>query len=435
MSLRVATYPCKIAAARIRKIGDRTLAASQKEEAAVRRILTDIEKNGDAALLKYIQAFDTPKMTAQKLVVTPKEIEKAHKSVPPSFKKAMKQAVGQITAFHTLQKRTSFETSGSNGAYLAQVVRPVDCAGVYVPGGSGGETPLVSSVIMGVIPAKVAGVKEIVMATPSMKNGAVDAHLLVAANIAGVDAIYKMGSAWAIGALAFGTQMVPRVDVIVGPGNIYVALAKKWVAGRVGIDMVAGPSEILIVADKTANATYVAADMLGQAEHDPMAASMLLTDNLALAKNVRAEIDWQIQTLPRKEIAIQSLQQYGLIYVVPNLDIAIDIANEIAPEHLELMIKNPKKELKKVKHAGAVFLGNYTPEVMGDYIAGPNHVLPTAGTARFSSGLSVDHFMKKTNVIAYDETAFRKEASAVTEIACVEGMEAHARSVRVRLKK
>jgi len=432
--LQILPYPALQATRRISKITSRTLVSSQKEEKAVLRILKEIEKNGNEALLRYIREFDAPKMSLKNLLVTTAEREKAHKEVSLTFKKALRQATAQIKAFHMLQKRTSFYVNARKGVSLGQVIRPVEKAGIYVPGGSAGQTPLVSSVLMGAIPAKVAGVSNVVMASPSRKDGTLDPHLIVAADLAGVDAIYKMGSAWAIGALAFGTSSVPQVDVVVGPGNIYVALAKKWVAGRVGIDMIAGPSEILIVADKTANPIYIAADMLGQAEHDAMAASILITDDQNIAKQVVIELERQMTTVARKEIVQRSLKAYGTILLVSSMAKAMEIVNQIAPEHLELMTKNPQKELKQVKNAGAVFLGNYTPEVIGDYIAGPNHILPTAGTARFSSALSVDHFLKKMNVLSYDKAALQKEVATVVEIARTEGMEAHARSALIRLK-
>jgi histidinol dehydrogenase len=287
---------------------------------------------------------------------------------------------------------------------------------------------------MGAIPAKTAGVKEIVMTTPPTREGTVNPHLLVAALTAGVDAVFKAGSAWGIAALAFGTQTVPKVDIIAGPGNIYVTLAKKVLAGRVGIDMIAGPSEILIIADDTANPNYAAADLLSQAEHDPLASAMMITDSTDVAVTTQEALADQLQQLGRKDIAQKSLARYGMILLVPDLDTAFALANRIAPEHLELLIKEPMASLAQIRHAGAVFVGPYTPEPMGDYIAGPNHVLPTAGTARFSSALSVDHFLKKTSLIYYSEKAFRREAGDVIRLAEIEGLGAHAASVRARLK-
>jgi len=306
---------------------------------------------------------------------------------------------------------------------------------VYVPGGRGGDTPLVSSVLMGCIPAKIAGVKNICITTPPTRNGSVNPHLLVAANRVGVNTIYKAGSAWGIAALAYGTETVPRVDVIVGPGNIYVTLAKKMVAGTVGIDMIAGPSEILIIADQMANPDYIAADLLSQAEHDPLASAILLTTSAQLAKDVVIAIRSQLEDLPRRATAEASLKAYGAVIVVSDVATAFDLANQIAPEHLELHVKEPFQHLASVQNAGAVFLGPYTPESVGDYIAGPNHVLPTAGTARFASGLSVDHFVKKTSLVYYAENALKKDASDIIRLAEIEGLSAHARAVRIRTKK
>jgi histidinol dehydrogenase len=319
------------------------------------------------------------------------------------------------------------------GTLMGQLVHPVDAAGVYVPGGQGGTTPLVSSVLMGAIPAKIAGVPNVVMATPPTRDGSVSPYLLAAARKAGVHSVYKVGSAWAIAALAFGTATIPKVDVIVGPGNIYVTLAKKLVSGMVQIDMIAGPSEILVVADESADPAYVAADMLSQAEHDPLASAMLITDSRDLAKAVREAVADQMEQLARKEIARQSIADFAAILVVPDLDMAIDLANRVAPEHMQLIIREPFERIAQIRHAGALFVGPYTPEPVGDYMAGPNHVLPTAGTARFSSALSVDHFIKKTSLIHYSEAAFRKEAKDIAYLAEIEGLDAHARSVTVRL--
>ena len=313
------------------------------------------------------------------------------------------------------------------------MISPVEAVGVYVPGAKGGKTPLVSTVLMTAIPAKIAGVGKIVMVTPSTKSGGVDPHLLVAAKKVGIDEIYKVGSAWAIGALAFGTASIPRVDVIAGPGNIYVTLAKKMVAGTVGIDMIAGPSEVLVIADETANPAYAAADLLSQAEHDVLSSAILVTPCKQTASAVAAEVDHQLSTLARKEIAAESLAKYGAIFKVPDMAAATELANRIAPEHLELQVSDPFEIVGLIRNAGAVFLGHYTPEPVGDYIAGPNHVLPTAGTARFSSALSVDHFIKKTSVIHYSQTAFKREARDVIRLAEIEGLDAHARSIKVRL--
>jgi histidinol dehydrogenase len=314
------------------------------------------------------------------------------------------------------------------------MVHPVDAAGIYVPGGKGGQTPLVSSVLMGAIPARIAGVKAVYMATPPTAEATVNPHLLAAAHRAGVTAVFKTGSAWAIGALAYGTETIPRVDVIVGPGNIYVTLAKKLVSGTVGIDMIAGPSEIMIVADETANPEFVAADLLSQAEHDALASAILATTSRRLARETAKAASIQIQTLSRRETAHQSISKYGAILVVPDLDAAIGLANRIAPEHLELQIRDPFSQINRIRHAGALFLGAFTPEPVGDYMAGPNHVLPTAGTARFSSALSVEHFIKRTSLIYYTPSAFYQEAEDIMRLARIEGLDAHANSVDLRLR-
>jgi histidinol dehydrogenase len=313
------------------------------------------------------------------------------------------------------------------------LINPVDAVGVYVPGATGGKTPLVSTVLMTAIPAKIAGVAKIVMVTPSTRAGGVNPHLLVAAKKVGIDEIYKVGSAWAIGALAFGTRTIPKVDVIVGPGNIYVTLAKKIVAGTVGIDMIAGPSEVLVIADDTANPEFAAADLLSQAEHDVLSSAILITSSQKIATAVTGEVNTQLAALNRQDIARQSLKSFGAIFLVNNLDTAIELANRIAPEHLELHINDPFDYIGRIRNAGAVFLGHYTPEPVGDYIAGPNHVLPTAGTARFASALSLDHFVKKTSIIHYSPGAFKKEARDVIRLAEIEGLDAHAKSIKVRL--
>jgi histidinol dehydrogenase len=315
------------------------------------------------------------------------------------------------------------------------LVNPVDAVGVYVPGATGGKTPLVSTVLMTAIPAKIAGVAKIAMVTPSTKAGGVNPHLLVAAKKVGIDEVYKIGSAWAIGALAYGTRTIPKVDVIVGPGNIYVTLAKKIVAGTVGIDMIAGPSEVLVIADDTARPDFAVADLLSQAEHDVLSSAVLITSSPKIAAAVAGEVKVQLAALSRQEVARQSLKSFGAIFLVNNLDTAAELANRIAPEHLELHIRDPFDYVGRIRNAGAVFLGPYTPEPVGDYIAGPNHVLPTAGTARFASALSVDHFIKKTSIIHYSRRAFKKEAKEVIRLAEIEGLDAHAKSIQVRLSK
>jgi histidinol dehydrogenase len=373
-------------------------------------------------------------MRVDDLKVTKEEIRQAEKSVSRSFMTSLNRAVSQIESFHRKQVQNSWMTADRPGTLLGQLVRPVDRVGAYVPGGRGGNTPLVSSVLMGTIPAKIAGVGHITMATPPTRSGAVNPHLLVAAKKAGVDDIVKAGSAWAIGALAYGTESIPGVDVIVGPGNIFVTLAKKIVSGTVGIDMIAGPSEVLVIADETADPSWTAADLLSQAEHDALASAVLVTTSESLARAVQGELNRQLDLLPRRDIAEKSLADFGAIMTVADLDAAIDLANRFAPEHLELHIGAPFDHVGKIRHAGAIFMGHHTPEPVGDYIAGPNHVLPTAGTARFASALSVDHFIKKTSLVYYSREAFEKDAPHIMRLAEIEGLSAHARSVKIRME-
>ncbi len=433
--MKILRYPSAAADKKMKTIIGRGIDFRKADVQAVTRILNDVKRNGDSALIQYCQAFDAPPMTIETLAVTPEEMAAARTKVDRAFMQALNRAAAQIDAFHRQQLPKSWIDTRRPGTFLGQMVNPVDAAGVYVPGGKGGDTPLVSSVLMGVIPAKIAGVPKVVMVTPPMPSGEVAPHLLVAAKKVGVDAVYKVGSAWAIGALAYGTETVPKVNVIVGPGNIFVTLAKKIVAGTVGIDMIAGPSEILVIADGTADPEFVAADLLSQAEHDPLASAILVTDSAELAQSVKAAVEIQLEALSRADIARQSLSAFGVIMVVENLDVAIGLANHIAPEHLELQVAEPMDVVPKIRNAGAIFLGPYTPEPVGDYMAGPNHVLPTAGTARFSSALSVDHFMKKTSLIRYSPTAFRKEARDIICLATVEGLGAHANAIQVRLNK
>ena len=433
--MKIFSFPSATAEKRLATIVDRGLSFRKKDITAVTRILEDVRKNGDTAVVKYARQFDAPKMNVSAMKVTPAEIKAAAKKVDRKFTRAMNRAAAQIQNFHEKQLPNSWMHTERPGTFLGQLVHPVERAGVYVPGAKGGNTPLVSSVLMGAIPAKIAGVDHVVMVTPSRKDGSVDPHLLVAAKKVGVDEIYKVGSAWAIAALAYGTNTIPKVDVIVGPGNIYVTLAKKLVAGTVGIDMIAGPSEILVIADDTAQADCIAADLLSQAEHDVLSSAILVTTSRELASGVSAAVEKQLSSLSREEIARESINRFGAILVVPSLDDAVDLANRIAPEHLELHIDNPFEWVGRLRNAGAIFVGNFTPEPVGDYIAGPNHVLPTSGTARFSSALSVDHFIKKTSLVHYSEEAFRRDAADIIQLAETEGLTAHANSVRVRLKK
>ncbi len=431
--MKIYHYPSKAASKRVTTIVNRALTFRKKDYQAVARILDDVRRNGDDAVIKYANRFDAPKLTVDSIKVTAQEMAAAIKKVDRGFVRAMNRAALQIEAFHRQQVQQSWIDTQRSGTMLGQLVNPVDAAGVYVPGARGGKTPLISTVLMTAIPAKIAGVKNLVMVTPSTRAGGVNPHLLAAAKKVGIKDIYKVGSAWAIAALAYGTKTIPKVDVIAGPGNIYVTLAKKIVSGTVGIDMIAGPSEVLVIADHTATPEYAAADLLSQAEHDVLASAILVTDSSRTAKAVAAEIDKQLAGLSRQDIARESLKRFGAVLVVDDLEAAFELANRIAPEHLELQINEPFDYLGWIRNAGAVFLGHYTPEPLGDYMAGPNHVLPTAGTARFASALSVDHFIKKTSIIHYSKKAFKKEAADVMRLAELEGLDAHVKSIKIRI--
>ena len=400
-------------------------------EDTVAAIIADVRARGDEALYDYARRFDKADLAA--LEVTPSELETALAAVEPEFLSILTEAAANIRAFHEKQVRNSFVISEKNGVVMGQKVTPIEKVGLYVPGGTAAYP---STVLMDAIPAKIAGCTEIVMVTPPARDGGVNPAILAAAHVAGVDRIFKVGGAQAVAALAYGTETIPAVDKIVGPGNAYVAEAKKQVFGRVSIDMIAGPSEILVVADSASNPVHVAADLLSQAEHDRMAAAVLVTDSYALAEAVSAELERQIPLLPRAEIARTSIDNNGKIIVSEgNLSLAIDIANEIAPEHLELCVDNPFDYLDKVKHAGSIFMGRYCPEALGDYCAGPNHTLPTSGTARFSSPLSVDDFVKKSQFTYYTADALAAVADKVAYFAEKEGLSAHARSATVRNAK
>ena len=431
--MRIYTYPSKTAESKVSAIINRGLSFRKKNYQAVNRILEDVRINGDAAVLKYARRFDAPDLTLDSLKVSAAELNAASKMVDRAFVRSLNRAASQIETFHRQQVRQSWIDTQRPGTLLGQMVNPVNAAGIYVPGARGGETPLVSTVLMTAIPAKIAGVPDIVMVTPSTKTGGINPHLLVAAQKVGLKNIYKIGSAWAIAALAYGTGTIPKVDVIAGPGNIYVTLAKKIVSGTVGIDMIAGPSEVLVIADDSARPEFAAADLLAQAEHDVLSSAILVTDSAKIAGQVAAEVDKQLAKLPRRDIAQQSLERFGAVLVVNDLESAIVLANRIAPEHLELQIAEPFEYMGRIRNAGAVFLGNYTPEPIGDYMAGPNHVLPTAGTARFASALSVDHFLKTSSIIHYSHAAFKREAADVMRLAEIEGLDAHANSIKVRL--
>ena len=397
---------------------------------AVSAIISEVRAGGDRALLACTERFDGVKLSS--LAVTREEIDEAYRTVEPAFLDVLREAAENIRAFHGNQARKGFRLGTTEqGIVTGQKITPIERVGLYVPGGTAAYP---STVLMDAIPAKIAGCKTIVMVTPPGKDGKVNPAILAAADVAGVDRIYKVGGAQAVAALAYGTESVPKIDKIVGPGNAFVAEAKKQVFGVVSIDMIAGPSEILVVADATCNPVFVAADLLSQAEHDRNASAVLVTDSMALAEAVRDELERQIPLLPRKEIARASVDKNGKIIVAEDLKQAIEVSNEIAPEHLELSVENPFDYLDAVKNAGSVFLGKYCPEALGDYFAGPNHTLPTGGTARFSSPLSVDDFVKKTQYVYYTEEALSKVSDKIARFAGKEGLDAHARSVTVRMK-
>ena len=400
-------------------------------ESAVNEILENVKKNKDAAIFDYTKRFDGADINADNIVVTKEEIEEAYTLVDEKLVEVIRKALVNIRDYHQKQKQSSWFDSKPDGTMLGQKVTALSRVGVYVPGG---KAVYPSSVLMNIIPAKVAGVEQIVMTTPPAKDGKVYPATLVAANEAGVDVIYKVGGAQAIAALAYGTESIPKVDKIVGPGNIYVALAKKAVYGHVSIDSVAGPSEIMVIADETANAHYVAADLLSQAEHDQMASAILVTTSDELADKVSAEIDGYLPKLSRREIIEKSLENYGYILVASDLEEAIDVANEIASEHLEIVTKDPFNTMTKIKNAGAIFLGEYSSEPLGDYFAGPNHVLPTNGTAKFFSPLSVDDFIKKSSIIMYSREALEPIHEDIETFAKAEKLTAHANSIHVRFE-
>ncbi|MGB3211722.1 MAG: histidinol dehydrogenase [Desulforhopalus sp.] len=414
---------------------DRFQAADDSCQNSVIGILDSVKKNKDEAVLAYGRKFDSPDLTAEQLQVSGKELQNAYNLVDKQFLNTLSRAIERIQTFHEREMEDSWMQTREDGTIVGRLVRPVDSAGLYVPGGKGGSTPLVSSVLMNGIPAGIAGVNHRVMVTPPGEDGTVSPHLLVAAQEIGITEIYKAGSAWAIAALAFGTETIPRVDVIVGPGNQYVTEAKRQVSGMVRIDMIAGPSEVLIVADKTASAASVAADMLAQAEHDPLALSILITIHEPLAREVLIELERQLPLLSRESIARKSLVDRGVILIADDLEEAIEAANGIAIEHLELMIADPWAQLPHIRHAGAIFLGDNTPEAAGDYFAGPNHVLPTMGTARFASALGVETFLKKSSIISYSAGALAADSDHIMRLANLEGLSGHARSVAVRLGK
>ncbi|MFD1358857.1 histidinol dehydrogenase [Fictibacillus halophilus] len=402
---------------------------TEQQRKAVLEILQNVKLEGDKALLNYTEKFDGVSLSS--LEVTKEEIDEAVASLNQEMIDIISEAASNIREYHEKQKRQSWFFTREDGTMLGQKVTPLDSVGVYVPGGTAAYP---SSVLMGVIPAAVAGVEEIILVSPPGKDGKLPAAVLAAASIAGVKRMFKLGGAQAIGALAYGTETVPKTDKIVGPGNIFVALAKREVFGVCDIDMIAGPSEIAVLADETGNAKFIAADLLSQAEHDPRSAVFLVTTSNDLAEKVAAEVESQLNDLPRKEIAAQAVRDYGAIYIVDSLAEGVEVINRIAPEHLEIMTKDPMSLLGKIKHAGAIFLGEYSSEPVGDYFAGSNHVLPTSGTARFSSPLNVDDFTKKSSVIRYSEQAMKENGHKISAFARLEGLEAHARAIDYRLE-
>ncbi|MEK5308271.1 histidinol dehydrogenase [Bacillus altitudinis] len=403
---------------------------TEEQRLAVQRIIEEVRKNGDEAVRTFTKQFDG--VSIEQPLVTEDEKTKAYERLDPEMIQIIQTAIRNIRTYHERQLTSSWFYHQKDGSMLGQKVTPLDAVGVYVPGGTAAYP---SSVLMNVIPALVAGVERIVLVTPPGKDGRLSDAVLVAAKELGISEMYKMGGAQAIAALAYGTDSIQPVDKITGPGNIYVALAKREVFGQVDIDMIAGPSEIAVLADETATAHEVAADLLSQAEHDALASSILVTPSKGLAEAVQAEVQAQLDTLPRKSIAAQSIQDYGHIYVTESLDRAVDIVNQLAPEHLEVLTAYPESLLGQIKHAGAIFLGRYSPEPVGDYFAGPNHVLPTNGTARFSSPLGVTDFQKKTSIISYSKEAFETHRESIAAFARLEGLEAHARSIEARKRE
>ncbi len=414
----------------LERILKRAESQSRSVDETVKTILRDVKDRGDKAVLEYVGKYEKSKLTPATLSVGKREIEEAFGSVSESDVDLLKFAASRIERFHKKQLRNSWMTTGESGVILGQMINPLEKVGIYVPGG---RASYPSSVLMSAVPAKVAGVHEVVMVTPAY-HGNVSPHVLVAASVAGVSSIFKVGGAQAIAALAYGTETIPRVDKIVGPGNIYVSCAKKLVFGEVNIDMIAGPSEVLIIADGSGPASYVAADLLSQAEHDEMAASLLVTDSADFAERVNSEVHEQLEGLERKAIAESSVENNGAIIITKDIAESVALANKVAPEHLELAVEKPFDILGQVWNAGAIFLGHTSPEAVGDYLAGPNHILPTGGTARFSSPLSVDDFIKKSSIVSFSKEALDRVGEDVIRFAKIEGLEAHARSVERRMK-
>lgn len=420
----------QVAAALLNRFQD----ADRSCQDSVEEILREVKSRGDEAVIEYCNRFDAPDMTVKTMQVSAEELKEAYTKVDEDYLETLAKAIDRVQGFHEREMEDSWIQTREDGTIVGRLVRPVDSAGLYVPGGQGGSTPLVSSVLMNGIPALIAGVNQRVMVTPPNAQGKVDPYLLVAAQEIGITEIYKVGSAWAIAALAYGTATIPRVDVIVGPGNQYVTEAKRLVSGMVRIDMIAGPSEVLIVADEQADPKLIAADMLAQAEHDLQALAVVVTTSEEVASEIPAELELQLSELSRRDIARQALENHGVILVAANLEEAVDLANSIAIEHLELMIADPWSQVPHIRHAGAIFLGNHTPEAAGDYFAGPNHVLPTMGTARFASALGVETFLKKSSIISYSKAALKEDAAHIQRLAKLEGLTAHAASVAKRVE-
>lgn len=429
--LRIITQRTE-ARSELRRICDRTHDDQvAHKESTVREVLQAVKRQGDRAVLHYTSEFDHQALKSDELRVSGSELDAAYQQVSKELLDAIQLACRQVEAFHRQRVPKSWVHFGENEIVLGKRYTPVDRAGIYVPGG---QASYPSTVIMNAIPAKVAKVPRIVMVTPPGGEGGISPAVLVAAQEAGVEEIYRVGGAQAIAALAYGTETIPKVDIITGPGNIYVTLAKKLVYGTVGIDSLAGPSEVLIIADKSANPVYVAADMLAQAEHDQMAASILLTDDSVLARKVVDEVERQLVDHPRRLLTEKAIAHYGLVVVVESLEVAAELSNEFAPEHLELEVVDPWGLLDKIRHAGAIFLGSSTPEAVGDYLAGPNHTLPTSGAARYASALTVETFLKHSSLVQYSQTALEKVAGAIDALATAEGLHSHAESVRLRVR-
>lgn len=400
-------------------------------ENAVREIIENVAVNGDDALIKYTRQFDCSEFDGS-FKVSEKETAKAAISVPAIQREQITMAAANIRTFHEAQLEKSWFITRPDGTILGQRVLPIESVGLYVPGGAGGNNPLISSLLMNAIPAQVAGVKRIAIATPPREDGTVNPILLAAAHLLDIDEVYCVGGPWSIAAFAFGTQTIPKADLIAGPGNIFVTTAKRLLQGRVGIDMIAGPSEVLVIADQSANPSFIAADMLSQAEHDPLASAICLTDDTHLAELISQEVEKQLTSLPRGAIATEALNNWSCIAVTPNIKTAVEISNLVAPEHLEICCREPWSIMPQILHAGAIFMGQNSPEPVGDYFAGPNHVLPTLGTARFSSALSVQTFCKKSSIISASKSFLRNNFQAIASLARLEGLEAHARSVEAR---